>query len=229
MKKLALEAAVLCLFAAAGLSAQDHDHHAAPATPAATAEQKPAAETLKPPPGWVVRLDKPDAPGAPLSFVAMPPGWHITTGPAAILYHPDTKASGRFFIESETFYFPSEHPREGFGFFFGGTALDGPGQAYIYFLLRGDGRFLVKRRAGDKTEVLIPWTPDPAIVPHDPQKNVRNVLKAVVGADSVDFYANGTKLASLPRKDLAVDGVVGLRINHAINIHVSSLKVEEIR
>jgi hypothetical protein len=41
----------------------------------------------------------------------------------------------------------------------------------------------------------------------------------------VDFMINGTKVASRPRADLAVDGVVGLRVNHNLNLHVSKLEV----
>ncbi|MBP1778939.1 MAG: hypothetical protein H6Q86_4950, partial [candidate division NC10 bacterium] len=31
--------------------------------------------------------------------------------------------------------------------------------------------------------------------------------------------------ASRPRADVAVDGVVGLRVNHNLNLHVSKLEV----
>jgi len=36
---------------------------------------------------------------------------------------------------------------------------------------------------------------------------------------------NGQEVATLPRADLAVDGVVGIRVNHALNLHVSRLEV----
>ena len=46
-----------------------------------------AADAAKLPAGWHVRADGAAAHGT-VSFVDMPPGWHITTGPSVILYDP---------------------------------------------------------------------------------------------------------------------------------------------
>ena len=83
----------------------------------------PAQEQeLTPPPTWQLRLDNPaTASVEDIWYVDMPPGWHITTGPAAILWDPANTASGDFRIESESFLFDPEGRREGFGIFFGGT------------------------------------------------------------------------------------------------------------
>jgi hypothetical protein len=42
-----------------------------------------------------------------MTFVTMAPGWHITTGPAALLYQPEykTKNTDNFAIEAEMFCF----------------------------------------------------------------------------------------------------------------------------
>ena len=37
---------------------------------------------------------------------------------------------------------------------------------------------------------------------------------------------NGAVVTSLPRADLSLDGVVGLRVNHGLNLHVTNLKVD---
>lgn len=178
------------------------------------------------PPDWVVRFDRPTADSA-IYFVDMPPGWHITTGPAAILYHPDHVAKGSFRLESEVFLFPGERA-EGFGVFFGGTDLAGTGQGYTYFLLRKDGQFLVKERRGEETTTLIPWTASAAIVPHDGSEGTaKNVLEVQVGPADVGFFVNGQEVGRLERSGLQVDGVFGLRINHRLNVHVTSLSVEQ--
>ena len=52
-----------------------------------------------------------------------------------------------------------------------------------------------------------------------------NVLAVEVGAQSVDFFVNGAKVATVPRAGLATDGIVGLRVNHALNVHVSAITV----
>lgn len=177
------------------------------------------------PPGWTIRYDRPDAVDSTFHFVAMAPGWHVTTGPAAIVYEPGATASGDYRVESELFLFPGQRA-EGFGLFIGGHDLEGAGQRYTYFLLRKDGRFLVKQRDGATTRDLVPWTAHAAIAPHDaPAGTVKHVLGVDARADSVRFLVNGTQVAALPRAAVAADGVVGLRVNHALNLHVTSLTV----
>lgn len=178
------------------------------------------------PPDWVVRFDRPAADSA-IYFVDMPPGWHVTTGPAAILYHPDQVASGSYRLKSEIYLFPGER-LEGFGVFFGGQDLAGAGQGYTYFLLRKDGQFLVKERRGEETTTLLPWTANAAIVSHDGgEGTAKNVLEVQVGPADVGFFVNGQEVGRVERSGLQADGVFGLRINHRLNVHVTSLTVEQ--
>ena len=184
----------------------------------------PAQESERPA-DWKVRFDRP-ASDSDLHFVTMPPGWHVTTGPACILYDASQTASGEYRLESKIFLFPGER-REGFGVFVGGENLSEDNQSYLYFLIRKDGRFLVKQRTGSETSVLIPWTENAAIVPHPGgDEQVENVLAIEAGPQQVDFLVNGEKVASLPRAQANVDGVVGLRVNHSLNLHVAELSVE---
>jgi hypothetical protein len=177
------------------------------------------------PADWKIRFDRP-TPDAEISFVDMPPGWHITTGPAAILFNPSQTASGAYRLESKIYLFPGQR-REGFGVFVGGKDLDGSAQSYMYFLIRGDGSYLVKLRVGDQTEMVIPWTAHDAIVEHEGQEGTaENVLAIECGSETVDFFVNGEKVNSVPRGNVEVDGVVGLRVNHSLNLHVAELKVE---
>jgi hypothetical protein len=59
-----------------------------------------------------------------MTFVTMAPGWHVTTGPAALLYHPDyrTKNMDNFAVEAEIFLFPGTSQEE-YGIFIGGKNL----------------------------------------------------------------------------------------------------------
>jgi hypothetical protein len=176
------------------------------------------------PPDWKIRFDRP-APDSAIYFVDMAPGWHVTTGPAAILFDPAMMATAPFRLESKIFLFPGDH-REGYGIFFGGTDLEGEAQGYTYFLLRKDGRFLVKQRHGAETTTHIPWTAHDAIVPHDGGESpVENVLAVVTTTDAIVFEVNGTQVGRIERASLATDGVVGLRVNHRLNLHVASLTV----
>jgi hypothetical protein len=186
-----------------------------------------AAQADKRPDGWRVRFDEPGPDSTKLTFVAMPPGWHITTGPAAIFYNPATTGKGTFKADVNFFLFkPASGHAEAYGMFVGGTTLDAASQSYTYFLIRNDGQYLVKIRKGDDTKDVIPWTASPAIKIFDGKsESVPNSLTVLAGATTVDFLINGTKVASKPRADLPVDGIVGLRVNHRLNVHVSKLEV----
>jgi hypothetical protein len=177
------------------------------------------------PAGWTVRVDRADASAADVKFWNMPPGWHATTGPAAVLFNPANTAAGDYRLESESFLFPGEHA-EGYGVIFGGKDLALEAQSYAYFLIRKDGRFLVKVREGAATRTLIPWTEHAAIVRHPGEGTAKNVLAVQVGKDNVDFFVNGEKVGTLPRAQLPTDGIVGLRINHRLNVHITTLTVE---
>jgi len=188
----------------------------------------------KVPPAWKVRADhgtstvvadpQLDANRSDtVRLVTMPPGWHITTGPAIITWDPAWQASGTYRVEMESFLFPGER-QEGFGLFVGGTELEGAGQTYLYVLLRKNGQLLVKRRQGAETPTLVPWTADPAIVPQT-EGTAKNVLAVDVAADSVRIFVNDQQVTALARAGLPTDGQVGLRVNHALNLHVTRVDI----
>lgn len=185
-----------------------------------------SGQDLQRPSDWRVRFDRTDASDSSLYFVSMPPGWHITTGPSGIFYDPDQVAAGQYDVTSEIYLFPGER-REAFGVFLGGQHLDAEGQRYTYFLIRKDGQFLIKRRNGSETPTLHPWTEHSTILKHEGgEGTVKNVLEIHVRAQEVHFIVNGETVASLPRTEVDTDGVVGLRVNHNLNLHVTSLDIE---
>lgn len=197
------------------------------------------------PEGWKVRLDGAAAPAAPspaqggaakaapsakdISFVVMAPGWHITSGPSAIYYQPTQTASGAYSLQSETFLFDPGTRREAFGVFLGGRNLESDQQAYTYFVIRRTGEFLIRRRTGATTADVMPWTANAAIKKWEDRaadaKSVRNVLAVKVAPDTTAFLVNGSEVARLPTTKIDTEGIVGLRVNHQLNIHVTSLDV----
>lgn len=181
------------------------------------------------PEGWKVRLDRPNMTEADLEqFVTMSPGWHITTGRAAgIFYDPAWTATGTYTLSVKVHLFdPGQRHREAYGVFFGGKNLDGDDQQYSYFLLRDSGEFLIKKRMGTETSNVVSWTASDAVKRFGGEGSVPNVLEVRVGADSVAFYVNGTKATTLPKSAVDTDGTVGLRLNHALNLHVESVEVK---
>lgn len=198
---------------------------------AASAVQAPSSGQF--PAGWQVRIDGGTHDGKPMtakdvSFVNMAPGWHITTGPAAILYRPSARATGNYTLTSENFLFDPGKRREAYGIIFGGRDLDAETQAYTYFLIRRSGEYLIKRRTGDTTSVVRDWTPHPAILKYDDRgtaQSAKNVLAVQVKGDTVTFQVNGQTVTTVPARELDTEGLVGLRVNHMVNLHVTSLDV----
>ena len=173
------------------------------------------------PPNWKWLLDGPDTAWA---FTQMPPGWHVTTGPGAVLYEPSATASGRFAVEMELFLFP-ETREAGYGIVLGGQGLDGTTPRYVSFLLRRDGFAAVERREGATTTALVNWIKTDSVPPHPGSDAPRQVLRVTVEADSVRFFANGGRVAALAREGLVLDGLVGLRVGPGVNVHVSNLDI----
>jgi hypothetical protein len=192
-----------------------------------------AAQDLERPDGWHMRFDAPDASEADMeSFLDMPPGWHISTGPAGIFWNPDNTVSGDFRAEMEVFLFDPAGRQEAFGLFLGGSNLEGDGVEYTYFLLRDGGQFIIKRREGTESPTIRPWTAHDAIHSYEDRgddASVKNVLAVEARADEVRFYVNGAEVARLPRDEVGVDGVFGFRVNHRLNLHVSRLEATPLR
>lgn len=179
------------------------------------------------PDGWSLRLDRARGNPADIGFTTMDPGWHITTGPAGIIYNNSTTASGEYSVEAEFYLFDTQgRNREAYGIFIGGSDLQGPDQAYTYFLIRNDGSFLVKQRTGTETTTLTPWTRHDTITIWDGSEDTaNNVLGVRVLATEIAFDINGQEVARVPREGHPTDGVVGFRVNHALNLHVARLEL----
>ena len=208
-----LSAAALLAALATPLLAQDHaDNDAAGAGTA--------------PAGWTIRADRGDAKAAKVETMGQ--GLHVTTGPAIILYKADTKGTGPFHtLATFTQTKPSQHA-EGYGLLVGGRDLEGAGQNYIYFLVRQDGTYLIKRRDGDKTtDVSKGWVPRAAVKKADAKGSSTNLLEVDYKRDAgrVAFLVNGQEVHVANPKDLALDGMVGLRVNHNLDLHIEGFDV----
>jgi opacity protein-like surface antigen len=200
-------------------------------TASAAAQQpdadKPVQGSGTLPAGWMARVDG-DAPLTKVKFETMPPGWHITLGPAAVFYQPTDTTTGNAHIVGEFHLFPGATHPESFGLILGGTDLQGPNQAYTYFLIRGDGKFLIKRRKGDTTTKVVEWTANEAVKAADSTGNSSNELTILIKDGKVSFMANGKEVYSAPAADLDTKGVVGVRINHNLSIHLGKLQVHRM-
>ncbi|MGH7508888.1 MAG: hypothetical protein ACREMZ_05415 [Gemmatimonadales bacterium] len=181
------------------------------------------------PAGWTARADG-DGDTGNIKFVTMEPGYHLTLGPATILYRQQDRVNGPFHAMA-TFHQMKKlrHP-EGYGLIFGGRALSGKEQKYTYFLVRDDGTYLIKRRDGEKTsEVTKGWTAHRAIKKADARGNTSNLLEidAKQNPSKVDFKVNGQMVYTADAGALELKGGVGIRANHNLDLHIEDFAVHK--
>jgi hypothetical protein len=180
------------------------------------------------PAGWQIRLDDKDATRYTtndISFAPMGGGFHITSGPAAI-YLGAELPNGEFVLEATFSQMEAPQHPEAYGLFFAGRDLDDSDkQTYVYFLVRGNGQFLVNHRAGRDVHKIVDWRDNAAIRKQDASGKATNQLTVRVGADSVRLLANGLQLAAFSRNEITnAGGKAGLRVNHNLNVHVTGFR-----
>jgi len=176
------------------------------------------------PAGWMGRTDRAADKLTDAKFVAMGSGYHVTSGPAAIYWNPKTVTSGPFVASTTVTQTKAPTHPEAYGLFFGGKDLDTPTQSYYYFIVRGDGKYMVNHRAGADVHKLVPWTDSPALHKADSSGKATNKLTVDASkADSVRFLVNDKQVNALAIGK--ADGLVGLRVNHNLDVHVGDLTV----
>lgn len=186
------------------------------ATPTAARTQ-----SLSQPDGWEVRAER---------FVAMPPGFHITTSPSVLLYHPEARAEGEFEVSTDGFVFMGDSPHA-YGLFVGGRDLDDDEATWISFEIALDGTWIVRRREyrgqeqGFAVVDLAGPEAGPIVVPGEAQ-TARNAIAVVAGSDRVEFRINDETVTTLSRAELEVDGVTGFRVGADLNLHLISFMVD---
>jgi len=177
-----------------------------------------AAQGTGIPAGFTAITDDTTAQITNARYVTKAGNWEITTGPAHIIFAPKDTASGVYTATASFAQLEAPRHPEGYGLFIGGRDLASPNRVYTYFLVRGNGQFLVKSRAGAKTSDVIAWRADPAVDKADSTGHATYRMSIRVGADSVRFMLNDKQVAAVKAGTIATDGVAGLRINH--NLHV---------
>lgn len=195
----------------------------------ASADPDVAARGRGLPNGYVAQFDQPNSKMTDVSYSAREPGrWEVTTGPAHILYSPKDSARGKYSASAtfEQLAAPS-HP-EGFGVFIGGSNLDQPNaRKYSYFIVRGDGKYLVKVRDGANTRTVTDWTANAAIPKQDAAGKALYGIKVDVNGKTANVSVNGAPVTTISATNAPLDGIAGVRINH--NLHVIATPISIVR
>jgi len=186
------------------------------------------------PEGWRVRIDQSRSATDPdntpnLKFATMGKGFHVTSGPAGTFWHPANTVTGNYTATATfTLMKPSEHTNS-YGLVFGGGDLAGAGQNYIYFLVAQDGTFLVKHRSGEATHDVKAATPHDAVRKPAADGRSTNALEVRVAGNTISYVLNGTVVHTTPKTGMMAktDGIVGIRVNHLLDVHVEGFAVKK--
>lgn len=207
---------VAALAATSTLQAQ-----ATPAAPAANA--KPAATV---PAGWAARFDKAAPASASARLSTMGSGLHFTPGPSGTWYRTEP-VDGLYRVQATFAQTKAPTHPEAYGIMVFGRQMETPTQNYVYFMVRGDGKWALKHRANDTdVHTIQDFTAHPAIVVQDSAGKATNTVAIDVAADSVRYVVNGQTVHAMPRSYLKdVSGTPGIRMNHGLDVHVSDFTV----
>ena len=180
---------------------------------------------------YAVRLDRQNRDVADFVATINDGSLQVHTGPAGIVYRPAQVVDAESYAVRARFTevgAPEGH-REGFGLFIGGQDLEGTNQRYTYFLVRGDGRYLIRHREGAATrEISNGWQSSEAVRAATTGGDVANELAIAVDGRELRFFCNDEPVAEMPVGALSVRGVAGVRVNHNLRVHIQSFRVEPI-
>jgi hypothetical protein len=178
--------------------------------------------------GWMGRTDRANQDIKNAKFTDMGGGFHVTSGPAAIYWNPANVAKGNYTVKASFTQTKAPTHPEAYGLFIGGSKLSEDGQNYLYCIVRGDGKYMVKHRYGSETHTLADWTENAAVKKQDAAGKATNEIAWKVGADKVSCSVNGTDVQTFSRSDLtgagkleALDGIYGIRVNHNLDVHIA--------
>ena len=188
------------------------------------------AGTGKLPAGWMNRFDDASSRLTQLQMKQAGTSLLFRTGPAGIFWNTKDVATG-YYTVSGTFNQKKSMQDEAYGLFIGGQNLSDPTQSYVYFAIKPhDGTFLIKHRNGNGTpRSIVALTPDAAINKDAAGTGAAtNALAIRVAKDSVHFYVNGKEVRTFSKAALGapITGLVGLRINHNLDITVDDFGIK---
>ena len=191
--------------------------------------------------GWTGKIDpKEEAAGLTLNSAKLAKegnALHVVTGPAVTYWNPANTATGSYTV-SATFTEPkymssNDHPHP-YGLFIGGHKLDTDQASLLYCTPYGNGRFIVRGFGPARFDPMTfgRATPNDAVKKAEPGGSVTQEVAWVVTPEKADCKINGTVVASIPKAELvgtgkleSLDGVVGIRVAHNVDVNVSNFKL----
>ena len=190
----------------------------------------PDAPFAQAPAGWRVRIDRSPTASDPddvpeLKVMTMGKGFHVAGGPAGTFWNPANRANGNFTVRA-TFNLmkPSGHTNY-YGLIFAGEDLEAPTSATSISWLHRTAR--ISSGSAWAKVVDVQRGPHAAVQRPGANGSSSNRLEVRVSATNVAYMVNGTVVHTTPKTGATAqtDGLVGVRINHVLDVHVEAFEV----
>jgi hypothetical protein len=162
--------------------------------------------------------------------------FELAVGPAAIYWNPANTVTGDFTVKA-TFTEPkimsaSSHAHP-YGLFIGGNKLDSDAPTLLYCMPYGTGTYIVRgfgpapfQMGGRRGQ------PSEAVHKGEAGTSVTQEVMWTVKGGRAECSINGTVVAGYDKAELvgpgkleSLDGVVGIRVSHNLDVNVSGFKV----
>lgn len=185
------------------------------------------------PAGWQVRIDRSTAANDPddvpnVKVATVGKGFRVTGGPAGTFWNAGNRARGDYTARGAfNLMKPSGHVNY-YGLVFGGEDLGGSQQRYIYFLVAQDGTFIIRHRMGENVQDVHRGK-HAAVQRPGAGGMSTNALEVRVAGDRISYVVNGAVVHTTPRSGSTAqtDGIVGVRINHLLDVQVVDFEVQQ--
>lgn len=186
--------------------------------------------TGKLPAGWMNRFDRANSSLTEVDMKQAGTALQFRSGPAAIYWNTKDVATGQYTV-SAIFSQKKSMQHEAYGLFIGGQNLPDATQNYLYFAIKPEaGTFLINHRNGNAApKAIVALTASDAINKDAPGTGAAtNAIAIRVSKDSLHFYINGKEVRTFAKAAVgsATEGLVGLRVNHNLDITVEGFGVK---
>lgn len=181
------------------------------------------------PPGWSANAGAPENLSG-LKFRTMPPGWHVTTGPTTNLWREADNAVGRFHVTATLIRTQAPAHPEAYGLLVAGRNMATATPSYLYFLVRGDGKFMVSRMDAGVRTIVVNWLEHPAVTKAGAGGEASDLLEidGKSQGSAIIFRVNGKPVHEIDGAAVNLDGAIGLRISHYLDVHVKDFAVHKL-
>lgn len=177
---------------------------------------------------WHARTDEGATGMEAVSFGTAGDTIRVRPGPRAIYWRDGDRVAPPYTVSADFRLLSVPPGPEGYGLFVGGRDLTSPEQDYLYFLVRHDGSYLLKHRAGAETHTLVGWTESSAVRSAESAGGPpANRLSIRATPERMVFSVNGQAVDSLPvaRTMVRAEGIAGIRANHRLDLAITGYEV----